>query len=236
MIKVVTFDLDDTLWDVTPVIRRANAELYAWLEQSAPRFTARYRLEDFAALRRQVVAQHPEWAHSVTAIRLGLLKTGLAACGYDPEETEALGNAAFACFLQARNQVEFFQHSLAVLDQLRGRYQLGALSNGNADIELVGLGEHFDFCFNADQAGAAKPDPAMFRQMLAFTGAGPTEVIHVGDHPEHDVLGAQNAGVYSLWVNFDRQPWPGGPAPDLEVACLNEIPAAIQAFARALEA
>ncbi|WP_207060557.1 HAD family hydrolase [Motiliproteus sp. SC1-56] len=231
MIRVVTFDLDDTLWAVAPVIERANRELYTWLDEQAPLFTRRWQPEDFDSLRREVVREHPEWAHSVTAIRLGVLRKGLRASGYSPHDTEHLAEAAFTHFLNARNQVEFFQHALAMLTHLGQRYQLGALSNGNADIEKVGLGEYFDFCFNADQVGRAKPDPLMFEQMLRFTGAEPTEVVHVGDHPEHDILGAQNAGIHSLWVNFERQPWPGAKPPSLEVHCLSDIPAAIEALA-----
>ncbi|MCW9050825.1 MAG: HAD family hydrolase [Motiliproteus sp.] len=227
MIRVITFDLDDTLWAVDPVIKKANQTLYRWLSERAPAFTERYQISDFATLQRQVVERHPHWAHSVTAIRLGVLREGLIASGYHGRQLEQQVEQAFDCFLKARNQVAFFNHAIHMLDQLHGRYQLGALSNGNADIELVGLGDHFDFCFNADQVGSAKPDPLMFEKMLEFTGAQANEVVHVGDNPSHDIQGAHNAGVYSLWVNLEQIKWPGGTPATLEVQCLSEIPAAI---------
>ncbi len=230
MIKVITFDLDDTLWSVDPVIVKANQRLYQWLLKHAPAFTQRYQLSDFETLKQHVLQQHPEWGHSVTAIRLGVLRQGLADSGYQGAELDKLTEAAFDCFIKARNQVEFFKHAVAMLKQLHGNYQLGALSNGNADIEMVGLGEYFDFSFNADQVGTAKPHPLMFETMLEFANVAPQQVVHIGDHPEHDILGAQNAGLHSLWVNLDDKAWPGGEKPSLQVNCLSEIPATIDRF------
>ncbi len=230
MIQVVTFDLDDTLWAVEPVVQQANQTLYRWLEDHAPAFTARFRLQDFNSLRQQVLSDHPEWAHSVTAIRLGVLRQGLADSGYRGKTLASLTEQAFDCFLKARNQVQFFQHSLAMIEQLHSQYRLGALSNGNADIDRVGLGDFFDFSFNADQVGTAKPHPLMFEQMLEHTGVQADQVIHVGDHPEHDILGAQRVGLHTLWVNLQHAPWPGGQRPSLEVNCLSEIAASITTF------
>ncbi|MEH6627594.1 MAG: HAD-IA family hydrolase [Motiliproteus sp.] len=230
MIKVITFDLDDTLWSINPVMVKANQALYQWLQDHAPAFADRYQLQDFSKLRQQVVDQHPQWSHSVTAIRLGVLRHGLSSSGYQGDQLEQLVEQAFDCFIKARNQVEFFHHALTMIQQLHKHYQLGALSNGNADIEMVGLSDYLDFCFNADTVGTAKPDPLMFQQMLEFTDAQPQQVIHVGDHPIHDVLGAQHAGVHSLWVNLDKKAWPGGETPSLEVNCLSEIPQVIAAF------
>ena len=36
MIRVIAFDLDDTLWNVHPVIRRAESILADWLEKEVP--------------------------------------------------------------------------------------------------------------------------------------------------------------------------------------------------------
>jgi FMN phosphatase YigB (HAD superfamily) len=104
------------------------------------------------------------------------------------------------------------------------------LSNGNADIHRLGLGDRFEFALNADQVGQAKPHPLMFQQMLQRAGVAPEQVIHVGDHPEHDILGAQNCGLHTLWVNLGQAPWPAGRVPDLEVHCLSEIVEKIKAY------
>ncbi len=234
MLKLVTFDLDDTLWAVAPVMQRANQALYAWLAEHAPRFTARYAPEDLALLRERILAQHPEWMHSVTAIRQGVLRLGLGEVGYPPERTEALAAQAFAVFLEARNQVELFCHAREMLADLRAHYQLAALSNGNADVERVGLGDYFHFALSADGVGRAKPDALMFEQALQLAGVDAVQALHVGDHPEHDIQGAQKAGLHTLWVNFSGAPWRAGEPPTLEVRSLEEVPAAVAELARRL--
>ena len=230
-IQLISFDLDDTLWAVDPVMIQANLTLYRWLESHAPKFTARYRLEDFGRLRQQAVEQQPEIAHSVTAVRLTVLNRGLLNSGYTEAESDQLTEAAFEVFLQARNQVELFQHAQQLLIDLSQRYRLAALSNGNADVERVGLGDYFEFALNADQVGRAKPHPLMFEQMLTRADIAADEVLHIGDHPEHDIAGAQACGLHTLWVNFAGTSWPGsGQGPDLEVQCLSQIPQKIAEF------
>ncbi|MFT5720898.1 MAG: 2-haloalkanoic acid dehalogenase type II [Motiliproteus sp.] len=229
-LKVISFDLDDTLWAVQPVIRHANQALYRWLGSNAPLFTAHYQPEDFDQLRDEVLRQQPAISHSVTAIRLAVLQQGLSHSGYDDADTERLTQAAFAVFIEARNQVEFFQHARQMLTELSVHYRLIALSNGNADVHRVGLGSLFEFALSADQVGQAKPHPLMFEQLLARTGVAPEQVVHVGDHPEHDVLGAQQCGLHTLWVNRARSPWLHGTAPDLEVTCLSEVVPKIRGF------
>jgi len=230
MIRVLTFDLDDTLWAVNPVVRAANEALYQWLQQHAPHFTERYQLRDFNSLRDEVVSDRPHWRHSVSAIRLEVLRRGLSRSGYAGAELERLTEAAFEHFLTARNRVELFPHCRPMLETLARRYQLGALSNGNAEIARVGLDDLFGFSFNADQVGSAKPDPLMFHRMLQHTGATPNEVIHIGDSIEHDVRGAQAVGLHTLWVNLDQKPTPDDPPPTLTVNCLSEIAAVIDGF------
>lgn len=229
MIKCITFDLDDTLWAVDPVVQQANLSLMQWLQQNAPLFTHRFELADLAQLRREALQAKPEISHSVTLIRRQVLENGLRQAGYSDSEIPALVDAAFEVFLDARQQVSFFEHALAMIDELKQRgFLMGALSNGNADIHRTGLGDHFDFQFNADGVGTEKPHPLMFERMLAHTGLKPQQVIHIGDNPVADIEGAHNAGVWSIWVNLKGTDWPGGPEATATVQCLSQIPAAIE--------
>ncbi|MEH6471495.1 MAG: HAD-IA family hydrolase [Halopseudomonas sp.] len=229
-ITVISFDLDDTLWAVDPVIVQANLDLYHWLQAHAPAFTQRYQLEDFASLRRTVLQQQPDIGHSVTAIRLAVLLHGLTQSGYETSEAERLTQAAFEVFIRARNRVELFQHAQQMLTELSTHYRLIALSNGNADIDRVGLGPLFEFALNADQVGKAKPHPLMFEQMLERADVSAEQVIHIGDHPEHDILGAQQCGLHTLWVNFSGITWQTPQPPDIEVRCLSEVVPRIRTF------
>lgn len=231
MIKCITFDLDDTLWAVDPVIEQANQTLYSWLQKNAELFVRSHQLSDFPRLRQQVLTRHPEITHSVTLIRLKLLEHGLREAGYPEAQVEALAAQAFEVFLEARNQVTLFEHARSMLQVLRGQgLRIGALSNGNADVNRVGLGDLFDFALNADGVGKEKPDPLMFEQMLASQQLRPEQVIHIGDNPQHDVEGARHVGLWTVWVDLHGRAWNGGEPADATVGCLRDIPAAVAAI------
>ncbi|WP_417533803.1 HAD family hydrolase [Marinobacterium stanieri] len=232
MIKCVTFDLDDTLWAVDPVIRQANQSLWQWLEMNAPLFTAMHEVSDMAEgseLRRSLLEKYPEIAHSLSLIRIKLLERGCVAAGYSEAEAINLAERAFEVFMQGRHQVELFEHAQAALEQLRQQgYLIGALSNGNADVSQTLVGHLFDFQYNADTVGSAKPEPEMFQQALHHTGLRPEQVVHVGDHPINDVQAARQLGIWTVWVNLPGQEWPQPAVADHTVQCLSQLPAAVE--------
>ncbi|WP_261843408.1 HAD family hydrolase [Aliamphritea ceti] len=231
MIKCITFDLDDTLWAVDPVITHANNTLYGWLDEHAPGFTREYQVGDFPALREQVLMAFPETAHSVTLIRLRQLEIGLRQAGYSETEIEVLVPQAFDIFIAARNEVTFFPYVTEMLSQLKEyEYRIGALSNGNAEVNRAGLGDWFDFALNAHMVGHEKPHPAMFQQMLASEKLRPEEVIHIGDNPDHDVAGAQQLGIRTIWVNLKQGSHKTGETADQVVTCLSEVFDAVTAI------
>ena len=63
-------------------------------------------------------------------------------------------------------------------------------------LERLGVAELFESVLTPDEAGFAKPDPRMFALV-------PGLVAHVGDLLLHDVLGANLAGVQSIWLDAD---------------------------------
>lgn len=229
MIKCLSFDLDDTFWDIRPVIENMDATLYQWLAANAPAYTERYALQNFSLLREEVVTDYPELAHSVTDIRIKGLHLALGRAGYNKAQVSELTTQGFAIALQARQQVDYFPHVWAALDQLKAQgYLMGAITNGNADIHRVGLSQHFDFQFNPHEVGVAKPHPAIFEAMLNHTNLQPEQVIHVGDNPITDVQGAQDLGMATIWVNVITQAWNESFKADQDISCISELPEAVQ--------
>ena len=73
----------------------------------------------------------------------------------------------------------------------------------------TGLAALVDGALSSAEAGAAKPEPAIFAQALELAGARPDEALHVGDSVEFDVAGARAAGIEPVLVVRDA----GGTAP-----------------------
>jgi putative hydrolase of the HAD superfamily len=218
-LRAITLDLDDTLWPVWPAILRAEEALHGWLAMHAPRCAERYPLTAMRALRDRVARENPHLAHDFSAQR----RLSLAAALADSDEDPAHAEAAFEVFYAGRNRVELYPDVADALPRLAARYPLAALTNGNADLGRIGLRPHFVFELGAREHGCAKPDPSIFLAACARLGCAPHEVLHVGDDPELDVLGAQRAGLRTCWINRHDTRWAHDELPDLSVASLAEL-------------
>ena len=221
-IRTITLDLDDTLWEIHPVIARAEQRLYAWLGEHYPRITEMYTIEDMRILRKEVLEKHADKVHDLTFLRHTVLTKAADAAGY----TEFLVDEAFAVFDEVRNDVEMFPEARPALVALRERFTLIAVTNGNANLEKVGIDDLFDGHINAAMVGAAKPHRSIFDAAVDAGGAQASETLHVGDHPLYDVHGAREAGLRTVWVNRNGTDWPEEfAAPDAVVAHVGELEA-----------
>lgn len=203
MIEVVTFDLDNTLWETDTVIRRAETAMRDWLFERVPGAAEWLDGDALARLRDAVARQRPDLLHDVTRLRKEMLRRALVGCGMVEADAVGYANAAFDVFATARHQVSYYEGALETLGALATRYRLGALTNGNASFERLGLDRYFSFGFTAADVGASKPHPAMFEAALRRTGVAARAAAHVGDHPVHDVEGARAVGMRAIWVNHD---------------------------------
>jgi HAD superfamily hydrolase (TIGR01549 family) len=97
-----------------------------------------------------------------------------------------------------------YADALLVLDALRARgVRIGVVSNVGFDLRPVlaahGVLERVDACVLSFEAGAVKPEPAIFTAACAAIGTTPEETLMVGDHPEADG-GASAAGLQTLML------------------------------------
>jgi putative hydrolase of the HAD superfamily len=226
-IKVLTFDLDDTLWPVAPVIQHAEQQLYQWLSQHAPLLTERFSLQQQTEQRWDYYRQHPELTHQISQIRIAALRHILQQVGYPLAQASHLAEQAFEVFIEARHQVALFDTVVPILEELQQCFRLGVLTNGNADVYRLPIGRFFDFAFSAEQLNASKPAADHFLAAQQFCQCQAADIIHIGDHLEHDILAAQQAGCHSIWYNPTKQQ-PEQPLPvGRQVQCWTELPAVI---------
>jgi putative hydrolase of the HAD superfamily len=218
-VHAITFDLDDTLWDIGATMLRAEQKLHAWLELHYPRIVETHKPDQLRALRNEILEQRPDLSHDFTRLR----KEGLKLAGFRSGYQDFDHEAAFEVLYAARNEVLFFEDSLPVLERLAQRYVLGALSNGNADIRRVGLGHVLAFAINAIDVGKLKPDPAMFEAACERLGFAPDQIVHVGDDPHSDVFGAAQVGLRTVWVNRNGKVWDAQHRADAEIKNLEEL-------------
>jgi putative hydrolase of the HAD superfamily len=218
--RALSLDLDDTLWPIWPVIERAEAALDAFLRERCPNTAALYPIPAMRALRDRVAGEYPEHAHDFTRQRMLSLQRALRDGGDDERHAED----AFHAFYAARNRIEFYPDALPALARLSARWPVAALTNGNADLHKIGIADRFAVFVSARNEGHAKPDAPIFHSTCRQLGVAPHEVLHVGDDPVLDVVGARGAGLRSCWLNRRGEHGPAGLAPpDLEFPCLQAL-------------
>lgn len=195
--KALIFDLDDTLWPIAPVIMAAEAKLHEWMAQEAPAVVARYSIEDLRQRRQALVVTDARFSYDLWALRHTLLAQVFAELGVDVSKADQ----AMQVFAQERSRVALFPDVMPALDCLRERFVLASISNGFADLQAIGLDQHFSVSLAAHQFGCAKPDPRIFLAMLERLQLRPEECLYIGDDVRIDVQGAQQVGIRAAWVN-----------------------------------
>lgn len=219
-IKAITLDLDDTLWPIWPVIERAEKALHDWLSVRAPMTSALFAnpaaLRD---IRAEMGTSRPDLKHDMSALRRESIRLALMRAGDDP----ALAEPAFDVFFAERQRVTLFEDALPALEFLAARFPLVALSNGNADLQRVGLAPYFRAAVCAREFGVGKPDPRIFHAAAGAVDTPPEHILHIGDDVTLDALGALNAGMQAGWLNRSDAIWPHEQEPHLVLTHLGEL-------------
>ncbi len=208
-IKCIAFDLDNTLWAVNPVIAKAEQGFYKWLALYHPKITQKYTGEALIQHRMDYMQTRPELHHNLTDLRKKWMRVLADEVGYDHSYVES----GFDIFWSARNEVTFYEGVLDMLENLSKKYSLGVITNGNADVNKIGIGHFFDFSLSSERAGVSKPHEDIFHQAMEMSEYELHETVYVGDDPVRDVLGAQQVGMKAIWYNPTLEPWPGGQTP-----------------------
>jgi HAD superfamily hydrolase (TIGR01549 family) len=228
-IKLLTFDLDDTLWPCMATIVQTEKRLHHWFSEHHPDVTERYSIAQLREKRIQLAEQHRHIAHDLTAIRKKSFSELSREIGYSSEQEEQFILDAFEFYIAERNKVNLYEDVLPTLGILKKKYRLGAVTNGNADIYRIGLGHLFEFSWSAADAGQQKPHPSVFNRLLAREKLHSEELIHIGDDPITDIQGAQHSNIRAIWLNREEKSWPESLNPPfIEISQLNQLPAMLE--------
>jgi len=214
--RLILFDLDDTLCDYGAARAERLRLAFSLDLGSRPERAAPPTRRDLERMIADSVAMHPHGADHFPELfqRHGIV---------DPTAAEA----AMAWYRTNRfHGLALFADAVGALQavrRVRPAPSLGLVTNGPADVqrpkvELLGIAPLVDFVLVSGEFGAWKPDPAIFAEALRLGGAAAPEAIFVGDSAEHDIAGAQAAGIRAVWINRPGRPWTEpAPPPDDEV-------------------
>lgn len=223
--RAVLFDLDDTLIPEAPAVEVGFAAVAEriWGSASAQRVD-----ELWSAARRVLEEQAPaqEYLRAVHITEIDLLHgevidTGPEAAAlrefvptylqhaFDPvlpADRRPMTRELVELWCETRlSALTVYPETVGVLERLHGTVALGAVTNGlsslqRAKLARTGLDGYFDTVVVAEDVGAAKPEPAMFRETLRRLGVPPAAAVMVGNDAERDVAGGRAAGLDTIHV------------------------------------
>jgi len=230
-VKAIGFDLFNTLITIEPAaLKEALGRLVHSLKQSG------FILEEeqFSESHREAAVRHLEECKQdgrETHNRFWI-SSALGRHGYEVIPNDfRIAEAVEAYFTAFYDYSRLIPGTKEMLGKVRKTYLLGMLTNfthgpaARRIIEKLGLTPLFDVILISGEIGFRKPSPLVFQRLCGHLGVLETQILHVGDDPEADILGALNAGIQPVWVVHGdvtpfRNPFPQ--EPDLPVG---DVPA-----------
>ncbi len=244
-VKAVVFDLDDTLCGYWDASKAALRKTFGSLE--LPNYTTDqiFRAWADAFLLFSPTLKQTEWYAQYLLVgeptrteqmRLALLKLGID----DPALARKLGDQYAA---HRDEGLSLFPDGKAILDNLHGKYPLGLMTNGPADIQrqeinTLKIEHYFELFLIEGEMGEGKPNRAVFQRAEDFFGLEPHQLLMVGNSYSHDIRPAVEAGWRTAWIRRPSDLPPSAefsgkgpeerptdaPAPDLVLTDLLELP------------
>jgi len=200
-IKLIGFDLDDTIWHNGPILKRAEYELYRWIELNHPLIAEQCSPEGLTELRKASINPNMATSLQLTTSRTQALTTAAINCGYDATTAGQFAARAMSYFLFWRSETPIEDDVLNALKQLAKRFTLVAISNGNTDLSHTPLTGIFSQHLVAEKTGFAKPDPGMLKMAEKEYGLEANQCLYVGDSLKYDQGAAEAAQWDFCWVS-----------------------------------
>jgi putative hydrolase of the HAD superfamily len=242
--KGILFDINGTLINIhtdegMDEIYRAVSHFLTY--QGIYLHRGQVRDQYFRIMEEQIKAageEHPEF--NVVALWREFLERNLdPAWQQPPDRLEAMPWFLAEMYRGiSRHRLELYPEVKSVLDELKPRFSLAVVSDGQSawalpEMRAMGIDRYFDPIVISSDHGFRKPDPRLFHAALDGIGAGPEEVLFVGNDMYRDVFGAHQIGIKTVFFtsNQGRQNMKGV-EPDYIIHRIAELRQAIQFFER----
>ena len=208
-IKVILFDLGKTLmFPLQPwpeVFDLAYIKLRKVIIEEAAGENIKFNEGEFRKYLNNYYDQR-----NIDLIELGVLavlREFIRSTGYMNISDTIIRQALDAMYAITQTNWYLEDDTITVLEELNNRgYHLGLISNAADDLDVqklidrMALRPHFDFILTSAACGFRKPHPLMFQKALNHFSYQPHQTAMVGDTLSADISGAENLGIYSIWI------------------------------------
>jgi putative hydrolase of the HAD superfamily len=236
-IRAVLFDFGGTLMygrrDWTPVVARGDDVLTENLRTQGMEINPSTFPLEFRRKLDEYFKQREKDLLETTYV--SVLRELLMDKGYEDVSNEVLRNALDSLFSITQSNWALEEDAIPTLQRLRVKgYSLGIISNAGDDADVqrlargFGITEYFDFILTSAACSYRKPHPRIFELALSHWYCHPNEAVMVGDNLDADIRGAQEVGLYGVWISRRADPdmeKQERVRPDASLSSLSELPA-----------
>lgn len=200
-IQHILLDLDRTLWDFDTNSRKA---LQKGLNELVPQLDHQKFIPVYEPINEQLWNLYRN--HEITKEDLRWKRFYMALEKFDIKDRSLAEDLAEFYVKNSPYQTELISGTIELLDYLKKKYQLHIITNGFDEVQHIkinvsGLDPYFKTITTSEMVGARKPQAQFFNHVLKSINAQPEECMVIGDDFEADIIGAENAGMQSIFFN-----------------------------------
>jgi len=195
-IKLLSFDLDNTLYDNRPVIRVAESKNKEYLSQEFKKQNIDFDFEEFLSIRNELMNlkdlggnNYNNQLENLTYLRHQVLKRFCERLN----DSEQICQTALDLFLQYRSQVSVPNEIIRLLNSLCERFVVVSVTNGNCDPYQTSMGKYFKKHYAPNHGFRAKPHQHMLETIKQDFDVRSENILHIGDQLDTDGKAAENA-------------------------------------------
>ncbi len=206
-VRAVYFDLDDTLcgyWDASKAALRETFSIHV-RDQHSPEDMVRHWAETYREYAPLIKSDewYPRYLVSGDETRYEHMRRTLTRIGIHDEDLATALSMTYR--QQRRDRLALFPDAIETLEALSGRFPIGLITNGPADIQreeiaTLGIGKYFNHVFIEGEMGVGKPIRSVFERAESAVGLPGTEILMVGNSYGHDIRPAVQYGWKTAWL------------------------------------
>ena len=242
-VKAIYFDLDDTLcgyWLASKAGLRSTFEKHPVEGKSTEEMIQAWgdTFREFSPELKEKTKLYHEYLSSGTVTRNHQMQLTLLSLGIDDMDlAKSLGDSYM--FERDRN-LKLFPDAIQVLEKLSGRFPLGLITNGPADIQnqevdTLGIRHYMDNIYIEGELRVGKPYKVVFDQAAESVKLMADQILMVGNSYGHDIKPAIEYGWVTAWIRRDtdvpissrtgkpEEIDPTDPQPDITIGDLTEL-------------
>lgn len=199
--EFIYFDLDDTLLDHQAAQQAALTDVLEHFSLFDGTDRATF-IEMYGQVNKKQWMRYSQGDITKEQLQFNRFDQTMHALELPAADSRTIGNYYLSCY---RNHWKWLDGAQGTFEAIRGRYPVGILTNGFIETQQKKF-DQFGFCQSADhlviseEAGALKPDPAIFEHATKLTGMAAKDIFYVGDSYHSDVVGGSNFGWQVGWL------------------------------------